>query len=280
MTLFEGGFRRDEVLAVLYESEVRLTPRAFIKTIQDRFNLSGATAGKLLKQLVENRDLCYQYHFGTTYIEQSFLKPVQVSPHFILSPVFSSQPVSLSGGVSIFLEQGIAFGTGQHPTTRLCLNAIDWCGFNRELFKTVRSEECADIGTGSGVLAIALCKSGFSHCNAYEIDPVSVHEAKKNVIHNGLENRVDIQDREMEDQTGRYGVICANLRFPTLKTLSGMISNSLVNGGIVILSGIRVWENPFLIDLFSHAGFDLIRQTDEKKWSCFVWRKTDSLSAH
>ena len=127
-----------------------------------------------------------------------------------------------------------------------------------------------DIGTGSAVLAMAMCLSGLGACNAYEIDPVSINEAKRNVSLNHLKQRVNVIGTRMEDGEDRVSIITANLRFPTLKTLLGTISNRLVKKGVAIFSGVREWEKQDLINIYTQEGFDLVWQKDEKKWSGFV----------
>ncbi len=274
MTPLDMESCRDKFLAILFDSEAKLTPRSYIREITTRFKISSAAAKKVLQRFVEQQELCYQYHFGSTYIEKSFLKPVPVSDHFVLVPLASRNRESAPfTAIDIILEQGISFGSGQHPTTRLCLAAIDYCMFEQQMFRNEKEPAAADIGTGSGVLAIALCKSGIARCNAYEIDPVSVHEAKKNIAHNGLEHCISLSDTTMTGQKNTYHVICANLRFPTLKSMSDVIRSSLADTGIAIFSGVREWEKQDMILHFSKKGFALVWQADDKNWSAFVLKK-------
>ncbi len=128
----------------------------------------------------------------------------------------------------------------------------------------------ADIGTGSGVLALAMCLAGLLKCNAHEIDPVSINEAKKNIKLNHLENQIHLTNALFKEDKDTFSIICANLRWPTLKSISSSIYNSLKQDGIAILSGVRPWEKEDLIALFTHIGFVLLWQKDEKGWSAFV----------
>lgn len=264
---------REMILSILEESDIRLTPQAFIKAIKNRLNLSTKDSKKRLQHWVDAQELCYQYHYGATYVEKSFLRPVQVSPHIILKPLGSNIRSNTATGIEITIEQGISFGSGHHPTTQLCLNAIDHIIFDSALFSGQKNLSCADIGTGSGVLALALVKSGFKSCNAYEIDPVSVHEANKNVQHNSCERKIHIIAEPMTAQKEAYAVICANLRYPTLKAIAGMIHESLIQNGVAIISGVREWEKNKLCDHFSNIGFQPVWQADKKQWSAFVLSK-------
>lgn len=264
---------KEDVLDILFDSETRLTSQAYIKAIQSKFSLSFKAASTILRQLVNEQDLCYHSLYGATYVEKSFLKPVRVTDHFVLKPAGSSIAAESNADIEIKIEQGISFGSGQHPTTRLCLEALDQALFQEKWIDLSEKIMSADVGTGSGVLALALCLSGIFFCDAYEIDPVSVNEAKKNVAHNGLEKNVQVFDIPMPEQTDKYGIICANLRFPTLVTLSGMFYSSLKENGLLVLSGVREWEKEKLITSYKKVGMDLLWQEDEKKWSAFVLRK-------
>ncbi len=267
---------RDAVLAIVFESLDKLTPRAYVRELKSKFGLSFQAAGTLLKHCIDDQQLCYQYHFGSTYIEKSFLRPVRMSNHFVLIPSGIESGSKNSDGIEIIIEQGISFGSGNHPTTQLCLQAIDYCFFELQLFADPKKRMGADIGTGSGVLAMALCRAGAFACKAFEIDPVSVHEARKNIVHNHLEQHIEVLADFMPESKNTYDLICANLRFPTLKSLSGMIQSSLKENGIAILSGVRKWEKQDLIKQFSNKGFETAWQADDKNWSAFVLRKTEN----
>lgn len=270
---------KKDVLNILFQSDVKLTAQAYIKKIKERFSLSFFEAKKILQQLIDAQELSYHYLYGATYVEKSFLKPVSITKHFILKPPgFQGRSNQSNGGqkkidpnkIELILDQGISFGSGQHPTTQLCLAAIDVCFFEKQMMASKENLAGADIGTGSGVLAMAMCLAGLTSCNAYEIDPVSINEAKKNVALNHLTKRIKVIEEYMKESKNRFSIISANLRFPTLAALSDMIFNSLKNNGIAILSGVREWEKDQFVAIYSEKGFELVWQQDEKKWSGFV----------
>jgi ribosomal protein L11 methyltransferase len=272
MTPFDIGVDKEAVLDIVYQSEVKLAPLVLIKQIKSKFLVSSLGAKNIIKNLIDEQELCYHYLYGTTYIEKSFLKPVKVSNHFILKPP-GFQKLSQKKEIELTIETGISFGSGQHPTTQLCLKAIDFCFFEMGFNTQQNLKSAVDIGTGSGVLAMAVCKAGNFSCNAYEIDPVSINEAKKNIILNKLSSRIQLIENYFHEQRDTFSIICANLRYPTLKELSGMIFQSLTENGIAILSGVRVWEKEKIIHSFKEKGFELIWQEDDKNWSGFVLKK-------
>ncbi len=271
MTLSDLYDAKEKILKILECSDIRLTPLAYAEKISRELNVSIRDALKALNQLVEDQELSYHYIYGSTYIEKNFLKPVCIAEKFVLVPLGLNQGTdSGSGKINIMLESGISFGSGRHPTTRLCLEAIKWSFFKNSSCDLTRPGKGADIGTGSGVLAIAMCLSGLESCTAYEIDPVSLNEAEKNIKSNHLEDRITLVDRPMTEPEHRLSCICANLRWPTLKNLADIIHESLNKKGIVILSGIREWEACDLERIYSHKGFKILWHGNEKQWAGFV----------
>lgn len=269
MILSDIKVDKEDILNILYQSDVKLTAQAFIKEIKSRFSVSTFTAKKLLQQLIAEQELSYHYLYGSSYIEKSFLKPVRISKHFILKPPGFQARLN-QDDIEIIIEPGISFGSGQHPTTRLCLQAIEFCFFQRRMVNFEQSAAGADIGTGSGVLAMAMCLSGLSFCNAYEIDSVSINETKKNIALNHLTRKIKVYEDEFKECIKPFSIISANLRFPTLAALSDMILESLTQNGIAVLSGVREWEKENLVALYTKKGFEIAWQRDEKKWSAFV----------
>lgn len=265
-------FNRDAVLDIFYESETRLTARAYIQQIAAGLSISFIQAKKILKSLVDDQELAYQDLYGATYVAQNFLKPVRVTDHFFLKP---SNRESQAGPdeLDILIDPGISFGSGHHPTTRLCLEAIDTAFLKTPVIEFPKNSMGADIGTGSGVLAIALCRAGINRCKAWEIDPNAASEAQKNVAVNHLAHRISVIEDYMPVCESRFSAICANLRFPTLKQLSGLIQKSLCPKGIIILSGIRQWEKEELIAHYTKFGFTLVWQMDDKNWSGLIMKK-------
>jgi len=276
-------FNRDAILEILFKSEKNLTARAYIHKIAHKLSLNAGQAKKILKTLVDEQELVYQDLYGGTYVTQSFLKPVKVTDHFSLTPPEMESNTG-PNDIKIIINQGISFGSGHHPTTRLCLDAIDTLFFNSPEINFDKNLSGADIGTGSGVLAIALCLAGIKRCKAWEIDPNAVSEAKKNVVSNDLSHYITIIDNYMSLCEAEFSVICANLRYPTLKQLSYTIKSNLCAKGVIILSGIRQWEKQDLIDHYTGIGFSLVWHKDEKKWSVVMminlpWNKKHGLKS-
>lgn len=265
-------FDRDRALDILNNATVRLTARAYIREISREFSLTLSQAKKVLTSLVKNQDVAYQDLYGSTYVMESFSKPVRITDRFfILPPDIGS--IAGPNDIDIRISVGISFGSGHHPTTRLCLSALDRLFFSTGLPNHLQGGKAGDIGTGSGVLAMAACLAGMSKCMAWETDPNAVSEACWNVAANGLEDRINVIHGIMTAQDLRLSLVMANLRFPTLKQIAPDIYSILVPGGHLILSGVRAWEMDNLKTHYSAMGFSIDWEREEKQWGVLTLTK-------
>ena len=165
------------------------------------------------------------------------------------------------GKTVIYLDPGMAFGTGEHETTKMCLmlmQDIPLAG------KTVY-----DIGTGSGILGIAAAKLG-AYVIMSDIDPTSVLTAKQNAEKNGVKDKVNILRADLTKdgafKDGGADVAFANITADILIRLSGGIKNSLKKNGVLILSGIINEKKQAVIDKYLEAGFKVLEEKTEGGW--------------
>jgi len=265
-------FDKRRALEILSNSEVRLTARAYIRELCREFSLTPMKAKKALTSLVESQDVAYQDLYGSTYVMEGFSKPVRITDRFfILPPNVSS--IAGANDIDIRISPGISFGTGHHPTTRLCLVALDRLFSSPALSDRLQGGKAGDIGTGSGVLAIAACLAGMTQCTAWETDANAVSEACGNVAANGLENRIDVIHDIMTTQDLKLSLVMANLRFPTLKQIAPDICSILAPGGHLILSGVRAWEMEGLKTHYKAMEFSLDWDREEKQWGAVTLTK-------
>mgnify|MGYP001031014773 CR=1 FL=1 len=259
-------FDRKAVLAILDNADTRLTARAYVHEIAAALHIPVSDAKAVLKTLVTCREVTYQEIFGTTSVIRNFQKPVQITDHFLLTPPDIPYRSDHKDLHVIRLEPGISFGSGHHPTTRLCLAAMDRLFFHIRPHAAILQAPGADVGTGSGVLAIALCLAGVSGCLAYDIDPNAVSEAKKNIDLNHLSGRIPVLAHFIPETGPGLGIVCANLRTPTLETLAPLFRQRLNPGGFLIFSGIRTWEADTLKSCFTGYGFTPVWEKTDKNW--------------
>jgi len=231
---------------------------------------------KILKKAVDDLivagELTYTYRHGCSFIENSFAKPVRVSRHIVLVPYgisFSGNP----GDVIIKMRHGISFGRGDHPTTRLALCGIEQAFRGADRLKNKSDVSALDIGTGSGVLAIACILFGAKRAIGIDIDSCARKESKENSEINGLGNRIEIPDMPVEKIEGKFSVITANLRYPTLIGLYPMMIDLTEKKSILILSGIRVSEAEELSGFYSKKHFKCLWEEKEKDWTGFIFQR-------
>ena len=253
-------------------SPVRLTPQVLEKTICETYGLNKARAREVLKRLLVNGQLEYTYEFGSTYLVRSFNQPVRISAHVVVTPPGRRYPPA-PDDVVIQIKPGAAFGGGRHPTTRLALKAIEF------LLKEVRPDwlqrKCSvlDIGTGSGILAIAALCLGVERGLAIDIDPCAVSEAAENRALNHLEGRLTVSDFRLDDIHSSFSMVIANLRYPSLKNFYPRITRLTDTDGGVVLSGFRLHERDDLIGLYAARHFEAMWTADELDWAATVLKK-------
>jgi ribosomal protein L11 methyltransferase len=263
---------RTEILEKVVASPARLTPQYLEKAIIETYGLDKTHARAVLKDLVVQNQLQYTYEFGSTYLVRSFNKPVRISPHVVVSPPeHRYQPVS--DEVVIQIKPGAAFGGGRHPTTRLSVKAVDF------LLKEWRPDwlkaNCSvlDIGTGSGILAIAAVCLGVHNGLAIDIDPCALAEAAKNIELNHLEDELAVSGRRLDTLHRRFSMVIANLRYPSLKNVYPQITKRTETGGGVVFSGFRLRERDDLVGLYTANHFECIWAADELEWAAAVLKK-------
>ena len=264
---------RDYALRTVAESRTRITPPVLEKILGDRFGLNRKRIKSVIRDLVTSGDLTYTYEYGSTFLERSFAKPVRISKHFVLQPPGFQAP-SAPGDVVVRIQSGAAFGAGNHPTTRLAIEGIDFVLFDNTALAAGDARTVLDIGTGSGVLLISAVLGGCKTGLGVDIDACARAEAAGNVNINGLGNRIVISGQSFDDISEQYSIILANLRYPTLKRLRYRIGEITEAGGFLVLSGIRDHEREDLINCYREAQFQERWAADELGWSGVVLQKS------
>ncbi len=179
-------------------------------------------------------------------VEKS-LKPISVGPYYIYGSHVTDPPPD--GAVAIHVDAGLAFGTGNHETTRGCLMALE------RLFPESGPENPLDVGTGSGILAIALAKRYGVRAFGSDIDPIAIDVARENAEINGVAGLVDfavcagLEDPEIVKRRP-YDLIIANIVADPLVALAGDLTGALAGGGRLILSGILAEQASRILDAY------------------------------
>jgi ribosomal protein L11 methyltransferase len=190
-------------------------------------------------------------------------KPVRVGSALLIKPSWS-RIKPRKGELAIVLDPGLAFGTGHHPTTVFCLEQLI------RLRKPGTRQSMLDIGTGSGILAVAAAKLGYEPVVAFDCDPNAVRVAKANVKRNRLVHKVRIQKADLANfapaNRTKFDVVCANLNGELLLRYTSRVRSFTVLGGALALAGILRAEFGDVQRAYRKAGFKLVKTNTEQEW--------------
>jgi len=197
-----------------------------------------------------------------------FIKPQRIGNSLWVTPPWLQPPRSNRRQV-ITIEPGLAFGTGTHATTRLCLHFI---------VKVTRSAPgdrftALDVGTGSGILAIALAKLGAKKIWAVDNDPVALKVAAENLSINGVDKFVHLSSTKLSRIRQVFFVVVANLTAPLLEKLAAPLAKRVAPGGYLILSGLLHYQEDTVSERFAPLGFRIVQCKREKEWSTLLLRR-------
>lgn len=260
---------RKKILEFIATSLTKVTPTDLEKTLAQHCDISRKNIRTIISELVSEGEISYSYHYGRTFIEKSYNRPVRVSDAVILKPPGITW-VSKPGDVVIELLHGESFGTGSHPTTRLSIMGIEHVVQRISFFEAQEKASALDIGTGTGVLAIIAVKFGFRHAVGTDIDACARNEARKNIQINGLEDSIEICEAGGEPSDKTFSLIMANLRCPTIKQLCPTISHISAPKSAVVISGIKTDEVDDVLDSYTRKDFSCVWNSSEKGWAGLV----------
>lgn len=195
---------------------------------------------------------------------QKWFRSIEVSDRMLVAPPGEAVEAR-SGQIVMRINPGMAFGTGAHETTRLCLLALE---------QEVRpGDRVLDVGTGSSILAIASALFEAGAVTGIDTDPDTIDNACENIALNGVERRVQVYTGDMSHPaiTGLYRVIVSNIDIRTALALLSRMVERLASDGVMILSGILVTEAQRLTDALDNMGVVIKRRdTLGEWWSCVV----------
>ncbi|WP_369902572.1 50S ribosomal protein L11 methyltransferase [Bacillus manliponensis] len=196
---------------------------------------------------------------------KKYYHPVKISDTFTIVPTWEEYTPSSEDEKIIELDPGMAFGTGTHPTTFMCIQALE---------KTVRpGDTVIDVGTGSGVLSIAAAKLGASSVEAYDLDPVAVESAKMNIELNKTDDVVTVgQNSLLEGIEGPVDLIVANLLAEIILMFPEDAARVVKENGLFITSGIIGAKEKIICDALKAAGFTIEEVLRMEDWVAIIAR--------
>lgn len=194
---------------------------------------------------------------------KKYYKPVRVGRHLVIKPTWEEY-LEQSGDLIVEMDPGMAFGTGTHETTRLCMEILeDYITGGETVF---------DVGTGSGILAITASKLGAEDVLAIDLDPVAVDAARINAKINGADS-IEIREGNLLDEAARKAdVVVANIIADVIIHLALDLDRVLKKGGLFIGSGIIHLREKEVLDALEAAGFTILEVRNENDWRAVVAR--------
>ncbi len=199
---------------------------------------------------------------------KKYFKTIEIGPALLIKPSWSKRKPRPNQAL-VVLDPGLSFGTGQHPTTSFCLRQLVRCR------KPGQRQSFWDIGSGSGILAIAAAKLGYGPVRAFDFDPTAVRTAKANARKNQVGDQVCITRMDLRrlPRAGkeRYDVICANLVDDLLISQAAPVSNRLKANGKLVLAGILAQQFPSVQRAYARWGVKLQASRTEREWQSGVF---------
>lgn len=198
---------------------------------------------------------------------KKYYKPFYAGTHLVVKPTWEDfHPAP--GDRIIEIDPGMAFGSGTHETTGMCISLLE------EVIHG--GERMIDVGTGSGILAIAAALLGAGHVLAVDIDPDAVRVASENVAHNRVDSVVSVREGDLLKATEETCEICvANIISDIIISFAAPLKAHIEPGGLFICSGIVRERTGEVRDALLQAGYEIIKTEHRGEWTAFLSRRND-----
>ena len=201
----------------------------------------------------------YEEDWANTW--KQYYKPSKVGEKIVVKPIWEEYEQK-EGELVVNLDPGMAFGTGTHETTRMCIQALE---------KYVKEESTVfDVGCGSGILAIAAAKLGAKLAVGVDLDPVAVESSIENVGYNNLNNIEILHGNLVEVIDGKSDIVVANILAEIICILTDDVKRVMKDGGVFITSGIIHDRVDMVCEKLEATGFEVIEKNRDGEWNCIV----------
>ena len=200
-----------------------------------------------------------------TDVWKKYFKPFHAGEHLVIKPTWEPYTASPEDLV-IEIDPGMAFGSGTHETTGMCLSLLE---------NVIRGgEDIIDVGTGSGILAIGAALLGAGRVLAVDIDPDAVKVAQENILHNHVGQVVSVQQGNLLDRVSDFCDICvANIISDVIISFAAPLRSHIRPGGLFICSGIVSLRSDEVMQALQSAGYEILRKISRGEWTAFLSRR-------
>ncbi len=258
----------------LTESAEQVTITGYLYSHQPK---AEAELREQLEQLAANLEMAGGFQLSVSEVAEAHwlgewrdsYRPLRVGRKLVIRPSWHIWPPTdgflpaFDDDIVIEMDPQMAFGTGNHPTTQLCLEALE---------DIVRAScTVADVGCGSGILSIAAVKLGAATAVAIDNDPIAVQIAQANAVDNSVAGQVKVILSEgLKATNEQFDIVLANINTPTIVALSGNLAQHTAKGGSVVVSGIPVVRADRVTSTLRQAGLWVTETRVRGSWVCVV----------
>jgi len=252
-----------EVVNAFFPADVRsekriYTVRKYLKSLEEIF--PEATAPVLATEIISDPDWGEQW--------KKYFKPIRVCKNIVVKPTWERYSPA-SRDIVVEIDPGMAFGTGQHASTRMCMEAIEDIILKD---RSIAEWKVLDVGCGTGILGITAAKMGAEDVICVDNDPKATEIAAQNAVINAVDNRLRFVNEDAAGITQPRNLIIANLTAKLLLKLHTQLVRLLLPEGYLIISGIIEPDVPAIEEHFIVAPLTKHHVLTEKEWVCYVLR--------
>ena len=225
----------------------------------------------LLKQTLESFSI--NPEFGIKVVRErnwnedweKTLTPIEVGDRFVIRPSWT-KPGDRSGKIDLLIDPKMSFGTGYHESTRLILALLE--------HHLIKGDRLLDVGTGTGILAIAGIKLGARSAIGNDIDAWAIDNARENIILNDVGQNIDITENGLESfPSSGFDIICANIMSSTILQMLPELRRIAQPGARLLLSGLLRTERDTIVAALQSYGFIPIEERTENEWIAIAAKK-------
>ncbi|GAB6282995.1 MAG: 50S ribosomal protein L11 methyltransferase [Ignavibacterium sp.] len=251
-----GIEEEDEQIIVYTNSETNLQKENLTKLLSDLID------AKLIDKFSIEEEILQDKNWNEEW--EKNLKIIKVSDRIIIKPSFKEYEPK-SNEIVITIDPKMSFGTGEHATTKLSLQALE---------KYVKlNYKVLDVGTGTGILAIAAIKLGASYALGIDNDEWSIENSIENIKRNNVEDKIEIELNEISNiNKNEFDLIVANIQKNILMEIAKEIKKKCKENGFIILSGLLKDDQKDIQDKYEKIGFKFIEQKSLEEWLVIVFQ--------
>ncbi len=253
-----------EVIQAFFPADIRsekriYAVRKYLKSLEEIF--PEIAAPTLATEIISDPDWGEQW--------KKYFKPIRVCKNIVVKPTWERYSPA-SRDIVVEIDPGMAFGTGQHASTRMCMEAIEDIILKD---RSVKEWKVLDVGCGTGILGITAAKMGAGDVICVDNDPKATEIAAQNAVINAVDDRLRILNEDAAQISQPRNLIIANLTAKLLLKLHDQLVRLLLPGGYLIISGIIEPDVPAIEEHFIGALLEKQNMLTEKEWVCYVLKR-------